>query len=272
MRDDKVCGLTYLGGGDAKFGGTCVKWNIMVHELLHSLMFSHEQSRVDRDKWVKFPSGCHPDSIDDEKNYIPPELLYDYRSCMHYECNQCLVPSRPGVKGCGHSTGLGVLDIDKVNAYYNCKGCLGHRWKQGNKVDHGYVGGQDTDGSKLHVCRAYYMGDIIPGKGVPKKGCWVTYNGGEHKVTDEYEILTNDNNANLKWVKETGNDKIPAGAIKGGRAENGDELYIGRCTISENNKSTLVIGKVHLQANKGASVPFNGKEYLCSSYELLVCQ
>ena len=103
-------------------------------------------------------------------------------------------------------------------------------------------------------------------------GCWISYGGKKYFVNDYYEILINDNNANLKWIKHNEDKEIPSNAIKGGRAENGDVVYIGRCKLYNNNDElTLVIGKVHLQGNKAASVPFNKIERLCTSFELLVC-
>lgn len=92
----------------------------MVHELGHTICFGHEQTRKDRDSYVRFPCG-NPPGRDDSFDTLG--MLYDYKSSMHYGCDSCLVPTKSGVttSDCGQDN-LSVLDVQKINAFYDCPG------------------------------------------------------------------------------------------------------------------------------------------------------
>ena len=130
LRDDNTCGLAQVcvaGGAQfAKFGGGCISAGTMTHELGHTLCFGHEQTRPDRDSWISWNTNvCEPHGLDNGNDWTTLDLLYDYVSIQHYEgeCyNGCIVPRQGGVTKCGSGGGLGVLDVEKINAFYECGG------------------------------------------------------------------------------------------------------------------------------------------------------
>lgn len=132
LRDDSTCGLAHVGkiGGAqfAKFGGGCISSGAMTHELGHTICFGHEQSRPDRDEYIKWDTTkCKPHNIDNANDMAPLDLFYDYVSIEHYEgeCyNGCIIPKIPGVTKCGSGGDLSVLDVEKINSFYNCGGNL----------------------------------------------------------------------------------------------------------------------------------------------------
>jgi hypothetical protein len=66
-----------------------------------------------------------------------------------------------------------------------------HHWvpcDNGSVPQGAFVCGLDKDGSSLYVGRAFYGGDLLPGKIVPKHGCaYVSRDGVEHGVK-RYEV------------------------------------------------------------------------------------
>lgn len=126
--DPTTCGLAnlcMLGGYQfARFGGTCRSAAVMIHELGHTLCFSHEQGRADRDNFLSFPCDSGVGYAGDKAvgfDYLG--LFYDYKSSMHYACTDCIVPkmSDVGTSMC-NSDVLSVLDVDKINSFYDCAG------------------------------------------------------------------------------------------------------------------------------------------------------
>ncbi|GFT09957.1 zinc metalloproteinase nas-15 [Nephila pilipes] len=117
----------------------CMKKGVIMHEMMHALGFLHEQSRFDRDEFVKVVwdnviSGMEPNF---EKLY-PVEiddlgLSYDYRSIMHYSAfmfakdrsKPTLRPTDEHVPlkalGLGQKEGaFSQLDIQKIRKFYEC--------------------------------------------------------------------------------------------------------------------------------------------------------
>ena len=105
----------------------CVAWTI-VHEILHALGFLHEQTRHDRDDYVRI----HFDNIVEEfwpqfeivdANHIQ-RVEYDYDSIMHYPSFHFATdPSRPTITKLdgGLIENIGVLspsDIASINQRY----------------------------------------------------------------------------------------------------------------------------------------------------------
>jgi len=124
------CGFGAIcrGGGYqyAKFGSFCRNKNTMVHELSHSLCLTHEQNRRDRDDYLHY-NGCSSSDIPPKNDYETRGHLFDYQSQMIYQCNSCDLAGWPTMSGqpaglCAQSDGLSVLDADKINDLYNCKG------------------------------------------------------------------------------------------------------------------------------------------------------
>lgn len=68
----------------------CIQKGVIIHELMHSVGFFHEQSRTDRDqyieiRWENVESGMEYNFEKFSANEIDPlNTQYDYGSIMHY--------------------------------------------------------------------------------------------------------------------------------------------------------------------------------------------
>ncbi|CAG7832488.1 unnamed protein product [Allacma fusca] len=291
MRDDTALPETRLAldykyqrqGGQqvAKFGGSCINSGVMSHELGHTLCFMHEQSRPDRDDYISWnTSKCTPHEKVNPNDWTTLHLFYDYVSLQHYEgeCyNGCIKPKMSGVSKCGSGGLPSVLDIEKINAYYDCPGCYSYRFRARRLISYSandrlVVAGTGLNNENLYPCRAYHNGDILPGKG-DSGSCHVSYNGAEYTETSNFEVLSNPKGANLVWRQYTKGSPIPDNAIQGGRTAERETLYIGRCTFTDQNqrKTMIVPGKYHPSASDKLYIPYGGGEFQCEPFELLVC-
>jgi hypothetical protein len=97
---------------------TCAGINAMIHELGHVACFGHEHDRNDKANYIY---DCGPTKF----NHLNGGHLYDYRSIMHYFCEDCRAPTMTGVTNsqCDSPNGLlSVLDAEKLNDMYKCRG------------------------------------------------------------------------------------------------------------------------------------------------------
>jgi hypothetical protein len=262
------------GGQFAKFGGSCVNPGTMVHELGHTLCMGHEQTRLDRDDWISFNTAiCQPHGKDGPDFNRGLHKLYDYVSIEHYEgeCyNGCFQPKKPGVTKCGSGGPLGVLDLEILNELYGCGGCTTYRFMNPAKgqLNGPIITGAESDGTNLFTCRTYHGGDIIPGKYNMDTGtCYVGRGGGEHAYRTEVEVLCSPHGANLHWL--SGPTTPPGNAIKGGRSNERETLYIVQCQLTINGQQVSFPGKY--QASAGAYTTYGGQEIKCTSYYFLAC-
>jgi len=277
LHDPGVCGVAHVcmnsGAQFAKFGGSCVNPGTMVHELGHTLCMGHEQTRLDRDKWIGFNTAiCQPHGIDGSDFNRGLHKLYDFVSIEHYEgeCyNGCFVPKIPGVTKCGSGGPLAVLDVEVLNELYGCnQGCQGYRYVNKNSgVSNAVPAGAEFTGDTLYSCRAYHQGHIIPGKYHMRGECHVSYGGGEQSKVDDVEVLTDPNNAGFRWVNEVA---VPRGAIRGGRTNERGDIFVIKCLLNSGGQVTWMPGKFE---NGRAYTSYGGAEYVCpgGSYEFLVC-
>ncbi|XP_062400174.1 hatching enzyme 1.2-like [Sardina pilchardus] len=110
----------------------CVYKGIVQHELLHALGFHHEQTRSDRDKYVKINfenirEGFSNNFAKHNTNNL--NTAYDYGSVMHYgrkafskNRNDTITPiPNPNVR-IGQRGDLSEIDIVKINRLYECEG------------------------------------------------------------------------------------------------------------------------------------------------------
>ncbi|XP_045539227.1 hatching enzyme 1.2 [Papilio machaon] len=113
--------------------GCLSKKGTVLHEILHAVGFTHEQSRPERDDYVTINyNNVKPGS---ENNFKKSDssytsgygVPYDYNSVMHYSeyafsrnSKKTIEPKVGGVK-LGQRDGLSRGDVRKVNAMYNCK-------------------------------------------------------------------------------------------------------------------------------------------------------
>jgi hypothetical protein len=256
--------------GYVKLGPNCRHWNKVVHELMHTLCFTHEFERYDRDKWMRHV-GCGAREAENIK-YTPQELLFDYLSATNYPCNECRVPDKPQVENCSSSKGISVLDADKINSLYNCQGKYSHRWRKGRFQENLFNGGYHDNS---YICRTYFEGNLIPGLADKSVNSCVIYDReyNEFYISSRFDILTNSKESNIRWIKHSDN-QVPKNAIKGGQMNNGEILYIGRCWIFVRYKQ-LVVMKIQSSDsssffNQRIFVKYYEKFFECKDKEVLV--
>ncbi|UJR20171.1 hypothetical protein I4U23_023303 [Adineta vaga] len=110
----------------------CFFDGIVMHELLHTLGFYHEQSRPDRDNYVRVLYENIP--IDNQHNFEKYDdtfvdtlnTSYDYSSIMHYRKDAFSSNGLPTIEPLqsnvtiGQRANLSSIDIHEVRFLYNC--------------------------------------------------------------------------------------------------------------------------------------------------------
>jgi hypothetical protein len=125
--------LGYQGGEQTvSLNDDCVQMTgTIMHELMHVLGFDHEQSRRDRDKFVRVNWDNIMPGYERNFHQRPQitDLSYDYGSIMHYppyafadrESVPTLVPTMDyPLKFIGQRMHLSTLDQSKINQIYRC--------------------------------------------------------------------------------------------------------------------------------------------------------
>ena len=111
--------------------GGCVYGGIVQHELNHALGFQHEQTRSDRDSYVRInwqniiQRSAYNFQKHDTNNLNTP---YDYSSIMHYGRDafairpglETITPTRNPSARIGQRNGLSRWDISRINMLYGC--------------------------------------------------------------------------------------------------------------------------------------------------------
>eukprot|EP00088_Acartia_fossae_P005397 TRINITY_DN12382_c0_g1_i1.p1 TRINITY_DN12382_c0_g1~~TRINITY_DN12382_c0_g1_i1.p1 ORF type:complete len:435 (+),score=35.42 TRINITY_DN12382_c0_g1_i1:1-1305(+) len=116
-------------------GTGCVDTGVILHELMHAAGFWHEQSRADRDKYVKINSKNIITDMDynfdkyhlNEINHLGAD--YDICSIMHYSSHALSSNGQPTIEPLvdppcemGAAKGFSETDIRKLNTLYECDG------------------------------------------------------------------------------------------------------------------------------------------------------
>lgn len=157
--------------------------------------------------------------------------------------------------------GPAQLGLDNVNPisfqYYNVS--EGPRSLPETSIE----GGHDVDGAMIFVGRAQYLNEILPAKVLPSKNAAYVAHGGQEILVHNVEMVCT--TGSVTW-RPSRNGEIPAGAIHGGTAANGEWLFIGRVRW----QGSLTVGKIHPTHNC-IYVPFGGQELKLFEYETL-CQ
>ncbi|XP_057298007.1 zinc metalloproteinase nas-36-like isoform X2 [Hydractinia symbiolongicarpus] len=132
---------SYVGrsGGEQRvsLGSGCEHKMVAIHEIMHALGFWHEQSRTDRDNYVRILSHNvkygykHNFNKKLKKDVTTFGLPYDYRSVMHYRKTEfgkyihgkkqqtIVARNNPNQKlGQCSSCGMSETDADQLNAMY----------------------------------------------------------------------------------------------------------------------------------------------------------
>ncbi|KAG1945848.1 high choriolytic enzyme 1-like [Pimephales promelas] len=109
----------------------CVYTGIVQHELNHALGFYHEQTRSDRDKYVRINfENISPDMAYnfEKQNTNNQKTPYDYGSIMHYGRTafaiqpwlETITPIPDGTVEIGQRQGMSKIDILRINKLYGC--------------------------------------------------------------------------------------------------------------------------------------------------------
>ncbi|KAK3090662.1 hypothetical protein FSP39_013492 [Pinctada imbricata] len=119
---------------DVTLGNGCYRKGTVMHEILHALGFWHEQSRPDRDNYVKIHfeniQKGHERNFDKYKQGVQIDtenMPYDYGSVMHYSAYAFAIDRRkptievlqPGVT-IGQRTKLSDNDAKIIQIRYGC--------------------------------------------------------------------------------------------------------------------------------------------------------
>ncbi|KAM3621178.1 uncharacterized protein V6R79_007424 [Siganus canaliculatus] len=123
-----------IGGSQSLYLGSGCVWNGLIqHELIHALGFWHEQSRSDRDIYVKINYENIQDGRQNNFDILQTNNLnvaYDYSSIMHYVAKtfskngeDTITPQIPSVQ-IGQRIEMSESDILKINKLYNCRNYL----------------------------------------------------------------------------------------------------------------------------------------------------
>merc|ERR1719339_271893 len=111
----------------------CV-WNyIIIHEFMHASGFHHEQSRTDRDTYVRIEFDNIQDGRENNfDSYSASQITafgepYDYQSVMHYGAYDFSSNGQKTIErldgsddDLGNNEGFTQVDINKLNAMYQC--------------------------------------------------------------------------------------------------------------------------------------------------------
>ncbi|CAI2358179.1 unnamed protein product [Caenorhabditis sp. 36 PRJEB53466] len=132
--DDGCYSLVGRIGGKqpVSLGDGCIQKGIIIHELMHAVGFFHEQSRADRDEYVKINWSNVEAGLQDQFDKYSLNMIdhlgtkYDYGSVMHYAPTAFSKNGKPTIEPVeknveiGQRSGFSENDIYKINMLYNC--------------------------------------------------------------------------------------------------------------------------------------------------------
>jgi len=127
-----------IGGGQKlSLGYGCVYERIIIHEFMHAAGFFHEQSRYDRDTYVRINYANIRDGYSNNFNKYSSSQIqhlgepYDYTSVMHYSATafskngQNTIDRLDGsTAALGNRVGFSQVDVNKLNKLYSCSGTV----------------------------------------------------------------------------------------------------------------------------------------------------
>ncbi|XP_022089945.1 bone morphogenetic protein 1-like [Acanthaster planci] len=131
---------SYVGrqGGEqiVSVGPGCAVFGTIIHEVGHAVGFWHEQSRRDRNKYIKIlyknivPGTEENFGTIEAANVTSLGFPYDYQSIMHYAANAFTANGQPTIKvkkigrrlglRLGQQERLSPLDVAQARAMYGC--------------------------------------------------------------------------------------------------------------------------------------------------------
>lgn len=123
------------GAQQVSLGRGCEQIGVVIHEIMHALGFFHEQSRRDRDRYVKIMWQNIPQRVRynfETYKHGQANTLgepYDKSSVMHYGSYAFSSNGRKTIESIsnpnerlGQRQGLSRTDIRQLNKYYRCSG------------------------------------------------------------------------------------------------------------------------------------------------------
>ncbi|EDO39620.1 predicted protein, partial [Nematostella vectensis] len=122
----------YIHYQKISIGRGCTRLGTIAHEIMHSLGFFHEQSRQDRDKFIKILWSNIGRNHRHNFNKYPANLgttlgkPYDYHSVMHYSRYAFSNDDEPTIVTkkrrvlIGQRIGLSKWDVYQINKLYGC--------------------------------------------------------------------------------------------------------------------------------------------------------
>lgn len=134
--DDGCYSLVGRTGGrqPVSLDSGCIQVGTVIHELMHSTGFFHEQSRADRDDFIDVVyTNVQNDAYDQFEKYslrtiTHLDLPYDYGSIMHYGSyafskngQKTIKALKDGGTKMGQRDGFSSLDLQKLNKLYQCE-------------------------------------------------------------------------------------------------------------------------------------------------------
>jgi hypothetical protein len=122
------------------------------------------------------------------------------------------------------------------------------------------IGGQNSNGQPLYICRVKFEGSIFPGMTGPSKTCDISHEGKTYFFS-KYKVLVGDG---YSWAAVY-EGEIPFDAFSFGEESQGNVRYICRGDV----ESHWYPGNIS-QTNKGCSISYEGKAKTVYWYEVLV--
>jgi len=154
--------------------------------------------------------------------------------------------------------------------------CNGYRFIKLTKLSPEAIkveAGHEIDGKPFYICRVYHEGHLLIGKSIPDDNiCYVGMNGVEKLYQDNFSILTHDSRFSLRWQTIFRRPHSPfLKEIRGGRTKDRETIYIGRCSVTAGNESSLIPG-FYLDSNlTELLIPWNGGVTKCTQFQSLIC-
>merc|ERR1712141_897010 len=113
----------------------CLQKGVVIHEMMHCAGFYHEQSRIDRDRYISIQWQNIRGGVEyNFKKYRPGEAStlgagYDKKSVMHYgnyafskNGRKTIISRSNPSERLGQRRGFSTIDIQQLNRYYKCSG------------------------------------------------------------------------------------------------------------------------------------------------------
>lgn len=125
------------GNQDISIGNGCERVGTVIHEMMHTIGFIHEQSRPDRDKYITvFYDHIKTGMEHNFQKYTRGEVrtlptnqgFYDYDSCLHYnnhafskDDHDTIQSKQDPERRFGQRDSFSTHDILQINQLYNCQ-------------------------------------------------------------------------------------------------------------------------------------------------------